>query len=240
MRKSTLYLNLFCCSLFIIFSDLAIAKSNTEISTELTSIFRAARKVISVNQAHINDASVGDKGLSADVVATKTKRNYKAATRHALTLDSDAKKAMMHAVKEVMDASQDLINEKGVGLKGLLPAIFARQVATKFSQKMKGKMTIKLTAPKQYVRNRANHPDTWEHSTIEERFKQTDYERGKPFSQKTKHKGKEVFRFILPEYYDRSCLNCHGQPKGARDITGGRKEGGVLGELGGAISIVIY
>jgi hypothetical protein len=45
---------------------------------------------------------------------------------------------------------------------------------------------------------------------------------------------------MIPEYYGDSCLACHGVPKGAVDITGGKKEGGVLGELGGAISVVIY
>ena len=53
-------------------------------------------------------------------------------------------------------------------------------------------------------------------------------------------KGQPAFRLILPEYYKESCLACHGEPKGERDITGGKKEGGVLGELGGAISVTIF
>ncbi|MZG53965.1 MAG: DUF3365 domain-containing protein [Nitrospinae bacterium] len=55
-----------------------------------------------------------------------------------------------------------------------------------------------------------------------------------------KHKGKDAFRLILPEYYKQACLNCHGEPKGSKDITGGKKEGSKLGELGGAISFAIY
>ena len=55
-----------------------------------------------------------------------------------------------------------------------------------------------------------------------------------------KKNGKQAYRLILPEYYKQSCLACHGQPKGAIDITGGKKEGGRLGELGGAISVVIF
>ncbi|MCJ8300328.1 MAG: hypothetical protein MJK13_15530 [Pseudomonadales bacterium] len=47
-------------------------------------------------------------------------------------------------------------------------------------------------------------------------------------------------RFILSKYYEQSYLACHGGRKGERDISGGRKEGGVLGELGGAISKIIY
>ena len=45
---------------------------------------------------------------------------------------------------------------------------------------------------------------------------------------------------MIPEYYGPSCLSCHGDPKGAPDITGGKKEGGKPDELGGAISVAIY
>ena len=104
---------------------------------------------------------------------------------------------------------------------------------------MGGKAFIKLTAPKDYVRNRSNRPDEWE-SNIESKFKDAGWENGASFGERGTHKGKEGYRFILPEYYAQSCLNCHGDPKGELDITGGKKEGGQLGELGGAISVVIY
>ena len=52
------------------------------IGTEITTIYRAARGVVAKNQKLINDASKGDKGLSADVVVAKTKENYKKATGH--------------------------------------------------------------------------------------------------------------------------------------------------------------
>ncbi|WDE06432.1 DUF3365 domain-containing protein [Thalassomonas viridans] len=218
------------------------AATYVEISEELTTLYRAARKVISDNQGHINNAAIGDKGLSGKVVAQKTLENYQAVTgkninKGNMTL---AQTAMLNAVKQVMDENQDLINEKGTGLKGFLPAIFARQVATKFSQDMKGKMNIKLTAPKKYVRNRANRPDKWENNVVETVFKSPDYEKGKSFYEETTVKGRNAFRFILPEYYGPSCLGCHGSPKGERDITGGKKEGGVLNELGGAISLTIF
>ena len=50
------------------------------IGTEITTIYRAARGVVAKSQKLINDASKGDKGLSADVVVAKTKENYKKAT----------------------------------------------------------------------------------------------------------------------------------------------------------------
>ncbi|AQS36975.1 Protein of unknown function (DUF3365) [Shewanella psychrophila] len=232
------------CVFLLFFTDVevAVANSNSEISQELTTLYRAARKVISENQQHINDASIGDKGFSGASVREQALVNYAEASGTPLDTENltDAQSAMLSAVVAVMDENQDLINEKGVGFKGFLPAIFARQVANKFSSSMAGKMKIKLTAPKSYVRNRANRPDKWENNVIETLFKSADYTKGASFSEDSKVKGKDAFRFILPEYYGKSCLGCHGMPKGERDITGGKKEGGVLGELGGAISLVIY
>jgi hypothetical protein len=234
-------LSLFICLLMSVPLQ-SVAESFDEISNDLTLIYRSARKVISDNQQHINNPELGDKGLSGEVVATKTLENYQAVSGQALDPAklTEAQAAMLEAVREVMTGNQALINEKGTGFKGFLPAIFARQVANKFTEKMAGKMEIKLTAPKDYVRNRANRPDKWENEVIETKFKLPDYQVGKAFSATTTVNGKPAFRYILPEYYGPSCLNCHGQPKGAVDITGGKMEGGILDELGGAISLVIY
>ncbi len=208
-------------------------------SESLTTLFRASRKVISVNQALINDEAKGDKGLDGKSVVAMAKANYKEAAGKPLSAGK-AQKAMLDSVSEIMSEAQELINQEGVGFKGFLPAIFARRVAGRFSQKMQGSMSIKLTAPKKYVRNRANRPDKWEYDVIENKFKSEGYENGKPFYEVSKSKGKDAFRYILPEYYGESCLGCHGTPKGELDITGGKKEGGVLGELGGAISLAIF
>lgn len=240
MAYMTRNLPIVICLLLLCISDFAAAQSKVQVSQELTNLFMAARKVISDNQAHINDAEVGDKGLSAMVVEQQTRKNYQALTGKPLSADTQAKKAMLLAVKAVMTENQDLINEQGIGLKGLLPAIFARQVANKFNRQMNDKMQIKLTAPRELLRNRANRPDKWENNVISNLFAKADYEKGKAFSEQVKFRNKQAFRFILPEYYKPSCLNCHGKPKGQRDITGGKKEGGELGQLGGAISLVIF
>ena len=222
------------------------ATSNEDIALSMATLLRSARAVISKNQKHINDASKGDKGLSSDVVLAKAKENYKKATGididsiDSTGLQGELLKAEMDAIVEVMDEAQPRINEKGVGLKGFLPAIFARLVTQRFRAKKGDIADIKLTAPKNYVRNRANRPDRWEHKVIEEQFKAADHKKGQHVAAMADKKGKPAFRLILPEYYKQSCLACHGDPKGERDITGGKKEGGQLGELGGAISVAIY
>lgn len=235
------YLWVLCCGAMIMPTS-SFAYSNESISQELTTLYRAARKVISDNQSHINNAELGDKGLSGKAVSAIALENYAKVAGSKLNVNTmtEAQKAMLVAVENVMNENQALINEKGVGFKGFLPAIFARQVADAFTSKMSGKIKIKLTAPKSYVRNRANRPDAWENNIIETLFKQADHPKGKFFAEQSEVKGQAAFRFILPEYYGASCLNCHGEPKGERDITGGKKEGGVLGELGGAISLIIY
>ncbi|MFQ5543350.1 MAG: DUF3365 domain-containing protein [Nitrospiria bacterium] len=211
-----------------------------EVAYDLATLFRSARGVISKNQSHINDPNVGDKGLSADKVIADAKANFKAATAKDLDESNSFVQAELTAIADVMNEAQDLINEEGKGFKGFLPAVFAAQVASRFSKNQKGKAKIKLTAPKKYVRNRKNRPDKWEHAVIEKTFKSSGHEKGKTVSEVTEVKGKKAFRFILPEYYKESCLKCHGGPKGELDITGGKKEGGTLGELGGAISVILY
>ena len=129
---------------------------------------------------------------------------------------------------------------KASALKGFLPAVFARLVAENFSVSVGGQASLKLTAPKSYVRNRRNRPDKWESNIIESKLKTADHPKNKHIAELSDIKGKKAFRVILPEYYGASCLGCHGDPKGERDITGGEKEGGKLGELGGAISVAIF
>ncbi|NRB38016.1 MAG: DUF3365 domain-containing protein [Pseudomonadales bacterium] len=240
-RVSFTYLKFLCLLLCGLLSFSAIADSINS-SQEITTLYRSARKVISQNQALINEKGSGKK-LTADYVIAEAKKNFKQASGQELDVSNDplaAKQAMLDAVAQVMNDAQDLINDSEVGFKGFLPAIFARQVGTAFGKNTGGRVKIKLTAPKKIVRNRANRPDKWEAKVINDMFLQASYEKGKPFYEEVAVKGKPAFRYILPEYYGESCLSCHGTPKGELDITGGKKEGGKLGDLGGAISLIIY
>jgi hypothetical protein len=166
-------------------SAAASEEQKPELALEMATLFRAARKVISDNQALINDATKGDKGLTAEKVVAATKLNYQQAAGTALpeadqtTLAGQARSAMLDAIKAVMGKAQPLINQAGKGFKEFLPAVFARRVADKFSKTMEGKIFVKLTAPASYIRNRANRPDEWEDGVIENRFKASGYEKGK-------------------------------------------------------------
>lgn len=237
---TSLFSSLLLCG--ITSSALAADLTQDELAAELTTLMKSARLVISDNQVMINDAEKGDKGLSADKVLSTAKDNYKKATGKALptpasgSLEERSQKAMIESILETMNKNQALINEKGKGYKGFLPAVFARQTAEGFTTRMKGEISVKLTAPKELIRNRANRPDEWEHSVIVQQFKKADYVKGRPFSQTVAND----FRYLVPEYYGATCLQCHGEPKGEKDISGGLKEGAKLGDLGGALSLTIH
>ncbi|MGZ9189868.1 MAG: c-type heme family protein, partial [Nitrospira sp.] len=49
--------------------------------------------------------------------------------------------------------------------------------------------------------------------------------------------GGKAVRVLLPLYYGKGCLGCHGVPKGETDVSGYKKEGAKEGDLGGAISV---
>ena len=139
-----------------------------------------------------------------------------------------------------MNDAQKLINDPNLGFKGFLPAVFAKRVSDAFREKVGEEAYLKLTAPKELIRNRANRPDTWEDSVIKTKFQGGGWEKGKAFSETTDLNGKKAYRLLIPEYYGPSCLSCHGDPKGETDITGGKKEGMKLEDLGGAVSAAIY
>jgi hypothetical protein len=229
-----------CCAATLSAANLLGATAQETAAQEIATLFRAARAVLSDNQALINDPEKGDKGLSPAVAVEKTKANFAAGTGKPVN-DSDPNlKAMLEAVAAVMTDAQPLINEKGKGFKGFLPAVFARQVAERTNEKLSGKVFIKLTAPKEYLRNRSNRPDEWENNVLENKFRSATWTKGAMFGESGEHKGRKGYRLALPEYYGQSCLSCHGGPKGERDITGGLKEGALLDALGGAVIVVVY
>lgn len=238
MKKIYLYTASLCISGLLGFSPAFASEEDT--AKDMAALFSAGRGVISDNQDQINNSDLGDKGLTGDVVIAKAKEKYKEKMGKDVDVNSPYQKALLEAMGDVMKDAQPVINEKGKGFKGFLPAVFAGQVATKASERLAGKAVIKLTAPKELVRNRKNRPDEWESKAIEETFKKADYEKGKAFSEAVPVGGKDAFRFIQPEYYKQSCLSCHGGPKGETDITGGKKEGANLDDLGGAVSVTIF
>jgi hypothetical protein len=212
----------------------------------LAELLRAGRSVISENQDLINDPAIGDKGLDGNMVVDAALALYTERTG-APPLDPDAPEreqrlaeALIESMREVVDEHESEIDMAGVGFKGFIPAIFARLVSERFAEKVGSEALLKVTAPVDLVRNRKSRPDDWERAVIESRFESADWPEGEAFTEQVDVGGRPAFRMLIPEYYAASCLACHGQPAGEIDVSGYPKEGGKEGELGGAISIILF
>jgi hypothetical protein len=212
----------------------------------LAELLQAGRTVVSNYQTLINDPSIGDKQLDGERLTREAIALYLEQTGKEVFApdladrDRQLLEAQLAAMREVVDEQQESINRAGIGFKGFVPAVFARLANEKFGAKVGEHAKLRVTAPEQLVRNRKSLPDAWESDVIDKVFSDPGRPTGEPFTDVTEVEGRPAFRMLLPEYYTQSCLTCHGAPKGEVDVTGYPKEGGKAGDLGGAISIVLF
>ncbi len=210
---------------------------NHTVLVHLTSLLRAARQVISDEEP----AMAAGKALSGKELVERAKVKYGEQTGRSLpnldpaSPEGQMLQAEMEAIQEVMDEAR-----ASGDLKGFVPAVFTYRVAQRFTGKVGEFAYVKLTAPSELIRHQPNMPDSWENNVIKDKFQSVGWTKGEFVEEVAELNGRKAYRVIIPEYYEASCLACHGEPKGALDITGGKKEGGKLGDLGGAISAGIY
>ncbi len=213
---------------------------------KLANLLRAGRNVVSTNQPLINDPDIGEKNFTGDKLVAEAEAIYAKRTGSPLAMDglSERDRRLVAAQKEAMlrivEQHQSDINKEGVGFKGFIPAVFARLVNEEFEALAGSEARVRVTAPTNLVRNRKSRPDAWEREVLETRLLADDWPKGQYYTERVDFEGRPAFRMLFPEYYRASCLSCHGQPQGELDITGYPKEGGKEGDLGGAISIVIF
>src|SRR5262249_21470786 len=133
-------------------------KGEIELALSLAKMLQSARAVISGKQDLINDAERGDKGITGDSVLAAAIAGYEEETSLvSRVVDAGSGhgrrlRAEMAAIKEVVDENQALINQKGLGFKGFIPAIFARLVTERLKEKAAAELNIKVTAPPALVR----------------------------------------------------------------------------------------
>ena len=87
-------------------------------------------------------------------------------------------------------------------------------------------------------RSPTSKPDDFEQEVLR-MFSDPRHPKDQVYVRNTMFDGRPVLRMMDPEYAAASCLNCHGAPKGERDIMGMKKEGWKEGGLAGAISLVL-
>ena len=215
------------------FAAPAYAGGEGKVADVVVKALKAGRAVVSENQSLINDESKGDKGFTSDSFAKQWAEKYKETYKSDMP-KSDVVEALLSSGKEVVDQAQTLINKQGMGFKGFLPALWGRKTGEKFGQKTG--ITLKQTA--QLYRFAGNKPDEFEADALKQ-FSAASYPKGKELVATVSMGGKQVLRYVTPEYAAKSCLTCHGGPKGEKDITGMKKEGYQEGDVAGAISVVI-
>ena len=205
----------------------------------------SCRAIIAKNQELFNDAEKGDKGFTGDVYMAQVKEHFKGATGLDVSEDdansSDSTKkalgTLLVSTKAVIDESQKVLNMKGKGFKNVIPAIVGRRTGYKYNKTMGASYYLKQTSAK--YRNPANHPDAFETKILKE-FEAPGYPNNQGKGEVvTNSDGSKVYRYMLPLYINEACLKCHGDPKGEKDIAGRIKEGYKLGEVRGAISVMI-
>ncbi len=247
MRRGPIYGGLLAMAAFCLSAGIVSATEDDIVTGDrLAAMLRAARGVVSSHQSLINDPAVGEKNLTGDSVMSEAidlyiEREGEPPSNDSVTpQEVELFEAQIAAIREIVDENQAMIDEKGVGFKGFIPAVFARLVNERFAEKVGDKALTKVTAPVELVRNRKARPDDWERQIIETRFLGSDWPKGQAYTEEVDKDGRKAFRMLIPEYYSASCLTCHGQPKGEVDVTGYPKEGGAEGDLAGAISITLF
>lgn len=209
----------------------------------LATLLMTGRNILAEAQTkyRINDYRVGNKKFTPAVFTASINETFKQQTGIDIlkgdkgtsqAQDQDLKylKILLDASAKVCADEQDIINTRGIGFKGFIPATYGRAAADIFY----AKTDIRLKQTSIKFRNSYNVPDAIEEKVLKEMSKK-DYPKNKSWFA---DEGGSV-RLMKPLYIEKSCLVCHGDPKGARDVAGRKKEGYALGELRGAITVLI-
>jgi general secretion pathway protein A len=213
-----------------------------ETSRLVAILFDSGRVVVGLNQELINDASKGDKGFTPEVFEKQLRAVFEQRTGINLSNSNDKIPAMARPLldrlldesKRTIAGYQTPINIPGIRYKGLIPATFGTETAARFST-WSG-IYLRQIAPERFLRNKKNQPDKYEADVLKTLAQQASTSDESPPKWDVTDGGKTL-RLVLPLYYSKACLECHGEPRGQRDISGYPREGGKEGELGGAISV---
>ncbi len=142
--------------------------------------------------------------------------------------------AQQEAIWEFMSRNQDLINYDGEGnfeYKYLNCSTAVMSIGTMVSRDTD--YVIKSTNLE--TRSVLNTPDDFETDGV----LYLKNNPGKDYWSLTDDGEESVFRYMASLYITKDCLSCHGMPKGEIDVSGFPKDGLVVGDFAGAISLKI-
>ena len=225
-------------------SGWAVERAEAEETARLLAkLLKAGRAVIEQNQLLIDDPQKGDKGFTPEVFEQQLVQEFHQktgldlsklhSTPASFSLPPQAKDmlpAFVLASKEVIREAQMVINQRGIGYKNFIPATYGSRAAARFSKQSH----VRLKQTTLHPRNPKNEPDDYEASVLK-------WLAGRPRAESYVSELADdghTLRVVMPIYYQKECLACHGEPKGDLDISGYPKEGYREGDLAGAITVV--
>jgi len=208
----------------------------------LAKLLQSGRMVIERNQSLIDDPHKGEKGFTPELFEQQLVQEFRGRTGIDLTamaktpvsiiippLAKELLPALVQASRDVIRDAQVVINQRGIGYKNFIPATYGSQASTRFSKASHVRLKQTTLQP----RNPKNEPDEYEASVLKWL---SGRPRAEAYVSELTEEGRTL-RVVMPIYYAKDCLSCHGEPKGDLDISGYPKEGHKEGDLAGAITV---
>lgn len=141
----------------------------------------------------------------------------------------------MSAVWDYIDDSQDAINFNSDGtydFKGIYCSMAGKAIAQHFTS---ASNNYAVRYVRENPRTATDEPDEFERTALNHFMVGGSRE----YYATTEFEGRPVFRYASVLLVKRNCLQCHGQPAGEPDETGFLREGMELGDVAGAVCIII-
>ncbi len=221
----------------------AVERAEVEETARLLArLLESGRAVIERNQTLIDDPHKGDKGLTPELFEAELVREFRAKSGIDLTalptapvsivippLAKELLPVLVQASRDVVRDAQVVINQRGIGYKNFIPATWGSQASARFSKSSH----VRLNQTALDARNPKNEPDEYEASVLKWLAARP---RAEAYVSELTEEGKTL-RVVMPIYYAKDCLACHGEPKGVLDISGYPREGHKEGDLAGAITV---
>ena len=147
-------------------------------------------------------------------------------TAQVLALEVDA-------VWEFMENNQNQFVKNDDGTYKLYCVVVAKSISRMFT--LASDYTVHYTNTT--TRKIDDAPDAYEQEALA--ALNADRDRQSYYGLSEDESGEPVFRYVEPLYMAESCLECHGEPAGELDAMGYPKEGKQVGDMAGAVSIIM-
>ncbi len=159
---------------------------------------------------------------------TESVENERRALAEARVLSAE-----IGAAWEYIDSVQVLMNRaNGEGnFAGVYCAVAAKSIAERFSDDSEYSIRYVRENP----RNLDDAPDRFETRAL----RQFEQGIGEEYYGYEEQDGRSVFRYVALLDVEEGCLPCHGEPMGEKDVTGYAKEGMAVGDVAGAVSVIM-